>query len=316
MLSRRRAPQGSMEIARAVSAESSSEAATGKPLGTRQFLPSSLLLLVPAGILVIVGIVVPVVGTVYFSLSPYRFPTLALDFTLQHWVNLVSSPVFSTALFNTVRVWLLTLVIVTLIAYPVSIFLTFGVESTEIRVLLLILAVIPFWTSLLIRIVAWRPLLGTQGAINLLLLKLGIINEPFSWLLFSEPAMLIGMVQVYSIFMVGPLALSMGSIDRTVLEAARDLGATQWKVFWHFVVPLSRPGLIVGAIFITIAVMGEFAIPAALSGRKVNLLGNLIVTQVSSLRWGQASAAGVILAILALVIVGLLLRSADLRRRI
>ena len=315
MLSRRRATQGSMEIARAVSAESSSEAATGKPLATRQFLPS-LLLLVPAGMLVIVGIVVPVVGTVYFSLSPYRFPTLALDFTLEHWVNLVSSPVFSTALFNTIRVWLLTLIIVILIAYPVSVFLTFGVESTEIRVLLLVLAVIPFWTSLLIRIVAWRPLLGTQGAINLLLLRFGIINEPVSWLLFSEPAMLIGMVQVYSIFMVGPLALSIGSIDRTVLEAARDLGATQWKVFWHFVVPLSRPGLIVGAIFITIAVMGEFAIPAALSGRKVNLLGNLIVTQVSSLRWGQASAAGVILAILALVIVGLLLRSADLRRRI
>jgi putative spermidine/putrescine transport system permease protein len=307
--------QGSLDVAPTVPA-AAVETRPGKPLARHRVLPHSLLLLVPASILVLVGIVIPVVGTVYFSVSPHRFPTLAFDFTLQHWVSLVSSPVFGTALFNTVRVWLLTLVIVTLIAYPVAFFLTFGIASTEVRVLLLVLAVIPFWTSLLIRTVAWRPLLGTQGAINLLLLKLGVIDEPMSWLLFSEPAMLIGMVQVYSIFMVGPLALSMGSIDRSVLEAARDLGATQWKVFWHFVVPLSRPGLIVGAIFITIAVMGEFAVPAALSGRKVNLLGNIVVTQVSSLRWGQASAAGVILALLALAIVAVLLRSVDLRRRI
>ena len=298
-----------------VSAAPSAQAVR-EQLAARRGLPYALLLLVPAALLVIVGIVIPVLGTVYFSVSPHRFPTLAFDFTLQHWVSLISSPVFSTALINTIRVWLLTLLLVTLIAYPVAFFLTFGIESTEIRVLLLVLAVIPFWTSLLIRTVAWRPLLGTQGAINLLLLKLGVIDEPISWLLFSEPAMLIGMVQVYSIFMVGPLALSMGSIDRTVLEAARDLGASQWKVFWHFVVPLSRPGLIVGAIFITIAVMGEFAVPAALSGRKVNLLGNIVVTQVSSLRWGQASAAGVILAVLALAVVAVLLRSVDLRRRI
>lgn len=159
-------------------------------------------------------------------------------------------------------------------------------------------------------------MLGKEGAINIILQKLGLIQTPIEVLLFSELSVIIGMTQIYVVFMVGPIAFMLGRIDHNIIEAARDLGAGFGRIFWKIIFPLSLPGVVVGAIFVSVMVLGEFATSGALSGRKVNLLGNIIVTQVGSLKWAMASVVGVILTILLGIVVAGFLRIVDLKREI
>jgi putative spermidine/putrescine transport system permease protein len=126
----------------------------------------------------------------------------------------------------------------------------------------------------------------------------------------------IGMTQIYVVFMVGPIAFMLSRIESSLIEAARDLGAGTWHIFKTIILPLSLPGVVVGAIFVSVMVLGEFATAAALSGRKVNLLGNIIVTQVGSLKWAFAAVVGVVLTAITAAVVAVLLRVVDLRREL
>ena len=159
-------------------------------------------------------------------------------------------------------------------------------------------------------------MLGKEGAINIILQKFGLISAPIEALLFSELSVVIGMTQIYVVFMVGPIAFMLSRIDRNIIEAARDLGASFWRIFFKIILPLSMPGVVVGAIFVSVMVLGEFATTAALSGRKVNVLGNIIVTQVGSLKWALASVVGVILTIIMGLVIAGFLRIVDLKKEL
>jgi len=135
-------------------------------------------------------------------------------------------------------------------------------------------------------------------------------------LLFTELSVIIGMVQIYVVFMVGPIAFMIGRIDESLIESARDLGASATTIFRRIILPLSMPGVIVGSIFVTVMVLGEFATASALSGRKVNLLGNIIITQVGSLKWAFAAVAGVVLTVVMATFVAIMLRIVNLRNQI
>src|SRR5216683_2854358 len=174
------------------------------------------------------------------------------------------------------------------------------------------------WTTVRIwLIVLFTTLLvGKEGAINIILQMLHITSAPIDALLFTELSVIIGMTQIYCVFMVGPIAFMLGRIDPNVIEAARDLGASFGRIFRTIILPLSMPGVIVGSIFVSVMVLGEFATASALSGRKVNMLGNIIVTQVGSLKWAFASVVGVILTILMGIVIAGLLRIVDLKREL
>ena len=159
-------------------------------------------------------------------------------------------------------------------------------------------------------------MLGKEGAINIILQFFHITSEPIEALLFTELSVIIGMTQIYCVFMVGPIAFMLGRIDPNVIEAARDLGASFWRIFRTIIFPLSMPGVVVGAIFVSVMVLGEFATTAALSGRKVNMLGNIIVTQVGSLKWAFAAVVGVVLTVLMGAVVAAFLRVVDLKREL
>jgi putative spermidine/putrescine transport system permease protein len=147
-------------------------------------------------------------------------------------------------------------------------------------------------------------------------MKFGIIHQPIEALLFTELSVVIGMTQIYVVFMVGPIAFMLGRIDSNIIEAARDLGAGFWRILRKIIFPLSLPGVIVGAMFVSVMVLGEFATSAALSGRKVNLLGNIVVTQVGSLKWALASVVGVILTVIMGLVIAALLRIVDLKKEL
>ena len=275
-----------------------------------------LLLLTPAVVWMVLFLLAPIAMIVYVSFwTQYTFKIVPV-LTTKSWVFFFSSETYLSALWTTIRLWVIVLALTLVIGYPVALYIGMFIRNKTMQTIVLVACVVPFWTSFLIRVVAWRPMLGTEGAVNLILLHLGIIKQPIEALLFTELSVVIGMTQIYVVFMVGPIAFMLSRIDPSVIEAARDLGASWWRVLRTIILPLSMPGVVVGAVFVSVMVLGEFATPAELSGRKVNMLGNIIVEQVGSLKWAFASVVGVVLTVLMAVIVALLLRLADLRREL
>jgi putative spermidine/putrescine transport system permease protein len=275
-----------------------------------------VLLLLPGMIWMLLFLIIPLLMMIYVSFWTQSTFTISPELTLKSWVTFFSSDTYFGALLTTLRIWLIVLALTFLIGYPVALFIGLFVENKTLQTILLVTCVIPFWTSFLIRVLAWRPMLGKQGAVNLLLQNFGIIDEPIEMLLFTDVSVIVGMVQIYVVFMVGPIAFMLARIDGSIIEAARDLGASSWTIFRKVIFPLSLPGVVVGAIFVSVMVLGEFATSAALSGRKVNLLGNIIVTQVGSLKWAFAAVIGVILTIVMGIVITVLLRVVNIRREL
>ena len=279
-------------------------------------LISSYWLITPGALWMLLFLVVPILMMVYVSFWTQTTFSIEPTLTTQSWESFFSSETYVGALWTTLRIWLIVLAATLVVGYPTALFVGLFVKNKTLSTVLLVLCVIPFWTSFLIRVLAWRPMLGKEGAINIVLQALHITSTPIEALLFSELSVVIGMTQIYCVFMVGPIAFMLGRIDPNVIEAARDLGANFWRIFRTIILPLSMPGVVVGAIFVSVMVLGEFATAAALSGRKTNLLGNIIVIQVGSLKWAFAAVAGVVLTALMGLVVAVLLRVVDLRREL
>lgn len=274
------------------------------------------LLLAPGVIWMLLFLVVPLLMMLYVSFWTQTTFSINSTLTTKSWETFFASETYFGALVRTLRIWLTVLFLTLLIGYPAALFIGQFVRNKTTQTILLVACVIPFWTSFLIRVLAWRPMLGKEGAINIVLQGLGVIDQPIEVLLFTELSVIIGMVQIYVVFMVGPIAFMLARIDESLIEAARDLGASAWTIFRTIIFPLSLPGVVVGAIFVSVMVLGEFATASALSGRKVNLLGNIIVTQVGSLKWAFAAVVAVILTIVMAVVITALLRVVNLRREL
>jgi putative spermidine/putrescine transport system permease protein len=276
----------------------------------------TLLLLAPGILWMLLFLVVPMLMMVYVSFWTQKTFSIEPTLTVKSWVAFFSSQTYFDALVTTIETWAIVLFATFVVGYPAALYIGLYIRNKTTQTVVLVLCVIPFWTSFLIRVLAWRPMLGKEGAVNLVLMKIGIISQPIDVLLFTDVSVIIGMVQIYVVFMVGPVAFMLGRIDRSLIEAARDLGANGWRIFRSIIFPLSLPGVVVGAIFVSVMVLGEFATSAALSGRKVNLLGNIIVTQVGSLKWAFAAVAGVILTVVMSIVITGLLKVVNLRKEL
>jgi len=295
------------------------EAVASKPDKPDQGIPGALrsyLLIAPSVIWMALFLVLPLAMIVYVSFWTQSTFKIEPKLTLDSWQTFFGSDTYLNSLWTTIRIWLIVLISTFVLGYPTALFVGLFVRNKTLQTALLVLCVIPFWTSFLIRVIAWRPMLGKEGAINIILMKFGIIHQPIEALLFTELSVVIGMTQIYVVFMVGPIAFMLGRIDPNIIEAARDLGAGFWRILRKIIFPLSLPGVVVGSMFVSVMVLGEFATSAALSGRKVNLLGNIVVTQVGSLKWALASVVGVILTVIMGLVIAGLLRVVDLKKEL
>ncbi len=208
--------------------------------------------------------------------------------------------------------WALTLVLGFALAY----FLAFHVRSAGLQTLLFLLCTVPFWTSNVIRMVSWVPLLGRNGLVNQALQGAGLIREPLDWLLFSDFSVLLAFVHLYTMFMIVPIFNSMMRIDRSLLEAARDAGASAWQTLWSVVVPLSRTGILIGSIFIFTIVMGDFVTVGVMGGQQIASVGKMIQVQIAYLQFPLAAANAVVLLATVLLIVWGLTRVVDIRKEL
>ncbi|MFM1909264.1 MAG: hypothetical protein RLZZ591_2941 [Pseudomonadota bacterium] len=209
-------------------------------------------------------------------------------------------------------VWLITLVV----GFTVSYFLAFHVRSQGVQTLLFVLCTIPFWTSNVIRMISWVPLLGRNGLVNQGLLSLGVVDKPVDWFLFSDFSVVLAFVHLYTMFMIVPIFNSMMRIDRSLLEAASDAGASAWQTLWSVIVPLSRTGIIIGSIFVITIVMGDFVTVGVMGGQQIASVGKIIQVQTSYLQFPLAAANAVILLALVLMIIWALTRLVDIRKEL
>ena len=209
-------------------------------------------------------------------------------------------------------VWLITLAV----GFAVAYFLAFHVRSVGAQTLLFILCTVPFWTSNVIRMISWVPLLGRNGVINQGLQGLGLIDAPIEWLLFSNFSVVLAFVHLYTMFMIVPIFNSMMRIDRALIEAARDAGASGWQTVWNVVVPLSRTGIIIGSIFVITIVMGDFVTIGVMGGQQIASIGKIIQVQTSYLQFPIASANAVILLAITLMMIWGLTRLVDIRKEL
>src|SRR3990167_7544831 len=230
----------------------------------------------------------------------------------EHGDFCVSLSTYLSTLKFSLLVWGITLVL----GFAVAYFLAFHVRSSGMQTALFILCTVPFWTSNVIRMISWVPLLGRNGLVNQTLQGIGLIETPIEWLLFSDFSVVLAFVHLYTMFMIVPIFNSMMRIDRILLEAASDSGASGWQTLWNVIVPLSRTGIIIGSIFVITIVMGDFVTIGVMGGQQIASIGKIIQVQTSYLQFPLAAANAVILLSVVLMIIWALTRMVDIRKEL
>ncbi|MEM8603354.1 MAG: ABC transporter permease [Cyanobacteria bacterium P01_H01_bin.121] len=274
------------------------------------------LLVAPQTLVLLAFLVFPIVMIGVVSFWQFNGYAMTPAFTFDNYAGVFGSTVTFRTYLNTLKfvviVWAITLVIGYLVAY----FLAFYVTSLTWRIVLLLICTIPFWTSNIIRNIAWIPLLGKEGLVNQILLNLGLIQAPLEFLLYSDFAVVLGLVYLYTIFMIAPILNSLLRIDPSLLVAARDMGASGFKTFTEIILPLSAPGIGIGTTFIVTLVMGEFITVRLMGGGQVASIGKLIQTQIGSLQYPLAAANAVVLLGVTLILVFSIFRVIDIRKEL
>ncbi len=283
-----------------------------------------LFLSLPFGLVIFTFFIIPLCLVVMVSFWDYNAYSIIPDFIFTNYEDIFYGCVkslpelcttFATYLSSlkfVVTVWLITLIT----GFLVALFLSFCVSTLQMQVVLFLLCTIPFWTSNVIRMISWIPLLGRNGLVNSTLMDIGVIDAPFEWLLYSQFSVILAFVHLYTLFMVVPIFNSMMRIDRSLLEAAHDAGASTWQTLTNIIIPLSRPGIIIGSIFVITIVMGDFLTIGVMGGQQIPSVGKIINVEMTYLQFPAAAANAVILIVITLMIIFAMTKLVDVRKEL
>jgi len=270
----------------------------------------------PLTLVLLVFLVVPIALIAVVSFWDYTAFSLVPDFVFTNYEELFSSSVTWSIYLSTLKftalAWLFTL----LIGFTVAYFLAFHVRSLKWQIVLFLVCTIPFWTSNIIRMIAWIPVLGRHGLVNDALIAAGLVDAPQEWLLFSDFAVVLAFVHLFTLFMVVPIFNSMMRIDRAVIEAAYDAGAGPWRVVWYVILPLCKPGIAIGTIFVVTLVMGDFVTVQMMSGGQSASVAVAMNNKRALLQYPAAAADAVVLLAVVLMMVAALMRIVNVRKEL
>jgi putative spermidine/putrescine transport system permease protein len=268
--------------------------------------------------------VLPLLATLIVSFWNYTEYSIEPDFKLQNYVDVFDKclsglPTLCTTFKTYVStlkfcliVWLSTL----LIGFTVSYYIAFEIRKPTTRLILALVCTIPFWTSNVIRMISWIPLLGRNGLVNQMLMGLGIVREPQDWLLYSDFSVILAFVHLNTVFMIVPIVNSMSRIDRALIEAAYDNGATGWQTLWNVIIPLSKTGIAIGSIFVITVVMGDFITIGLMGGQQIASIGKVINVEIGYLQFPIAAANAIILLAVVMMIIAAMVRFIDIRKEL
>ena len=261
-------------------------------------------------------LVAPVVIILAVSFWDYTEFSLIPDFVLTNYIEIFESGVTYSTYLNTFKFAFLGWLFTAIIGFTLSYFLAFHVRTLRWQIILFLICTIPFWTSNIIRMIAWIPVLGRNGLMNSLLLELGVIGEPLEWLLYSDFAVILAFVHLYTLFMLVPIFNSMMRIDKSIIEAAQDMGANSLQILINVIVPLCLPGIAIGTIFVVSLIMGDFITVQAMSGGQSASVGLAMNNKRALLQYPAAAADAIILLCVVLGMVAILMRTINIRKEL
>lgn len=270
----------------------------------------------PLTLVLLAFLVFPIAVIGIVSFWDYNSYSLIPDFILDNYQYLLTSPVTLQAYANTFKYAALTWFFTLSIGFTVAYFLAFHLHSTRTQTLCFVICTVPFFTSNIIRMISWIPLLGRNGLVNSTLQAGGLTDQPLSFLLYSDFAVVLAYVHLYTLFMVVPIFNSMMRIDRNLVEAAVDAGASGFQILSDIIVPLSRSGIIVGSIFVFTLVMGDFVTVKIMGGGIKANVGMMIYNEISLLQYPAAAASAIVLLATVMIMLVILFRLVDIRKEL
>ncbi|RAI57981.1 ABC transporter permease [Roseicella frigidaeris] len=270
----------------------------------------------PLAFILIVFFALPTVLFLVVSFFDYDRTGIYPAFMLDNYREVLTTPatlrIYVSSLKFAFIVWAITL----LLGFSIAHFLVFHVRSAAVRTVLFLLCAIPFWTSGIIRTIAWIPFLGRNGAFNQALIDLHLIDQPLEFLLFSPFAVCVTYVHLFTLLMIGPIANSLAKIDPALLEAARDAGASRWRTMVDVVIPLSKTGIALGSILVFTQVMGDFFVVKQMSGGQSASIVSALATEIQAMQYPPAAASAMLLVLFVAIMVAGMMRVVDVRKEL
>lgn len=270
----------------------------------------------PMSLILVVFFGLPMLVVVAVSFFDFDHMSIIPAFIFDNYDDLFSSDVTLRLYLSSIKfaviVWAITLVI----GFTVAYFLVFHVQSLLIKIGLFLLCSVPFWTSNIIRMISWIPFLGRNGIFNQVLIATHVTSRPLEFLLFSDFAVVVAYVHLFTLFMVVPIFNAMARIDTRLIEAAKDAGASRFAILREIVLPLSKSGIALGSIFVVTQVMGDFFVVKVMSGGQSASVVSALSNQIQELQYPPAAASAVILVIVVMLMVAGILRVVDVRKEL
>ena len=240
------------------------------------------------------------------------YPAFLLDSYREIFTSASTLRVYGSTLKFALIVWAITL----FLGFNIAYFLVFHVRSDKLRIVFFLLCAIPFFTSAIIRTIAWIPFLGRSGAFNQAVMGLGLTSRPLDFLLFSDFSVVVAYVHLYTLLMIGPIANSLTKIDRSLVEAARDAGASRWQTMVHVIIPLSKTGIALGSILVITQVMGDYFVVRQMSGGQSASIVSALSVEIQAMQYPPAAANAMVLVVIVAIMVACLMRIVDVRKEL
>ncbi len=270
----------------------------------------------PLALILIVLFALPT--TLFLIVSFYDYDRVGIypAFLLDNYRELLTTSatwrVYVSSLRFAFIVWAITL----FLGFNIAYFLIFHIRNNITRTVLFLLCAIPFWTSGIIRTIAWIPFLGRNGAFNQILMDLGLTAHPLTFLLFSDFAVIVTYVHLFTLLMVGPIANSLSKIDPALMEAAVDAGASRWRTMVDIVIPLSKTGITLGSILVFTQVMGDYFVVRQMSGGQSASIVSMLSTEIQAMQYPPAAANAMVLVVFVALLVAAMMKIVDVRKEL
>lgn len=259
---------------------------------------------------------VPMIVVLVVSFFDFEQVAIVPTFILDNYQDIFTSHLTLELYLSTLRFALVVWAVTLLIGFTLANFLAFHVRNLIVKLALFAVVSVPFWTSDIIRMIAWIPFLGRDGLVNSALLDAHVVSHPLTFLLFSRFAVVVSYVHLFTLFMVVPIFNSMVRIDPALIEAARDAGASRWWILREITIPLSKSGIALGTIFVVTQVMGDFYVVQVMSGGQSASVVSALQQEIGAMQYPPAAASAVVLVIVVLIMVAAVLRVVDVRKEL
>lgn len=240
----------------------------------------------------------------YYSVGSVDYMTFKPGLSLHNFARVITSEPYLSVLLKSIKLGLITAVGAAILAYPVAFCLAFHTRSERNKFLIYLLVIVPWWAAYLVKAYAWKTILGTDGIINKALIGIGLIDQPLTFLIYNQACVALVMIYIFTPFAVLSIYASLERIPTSIIEAAKDLGASSFEIFWRLILPISVPGMVAGGIITFALSFGDFVAPALVGGSDSVMISNIVINLLGvAFDWPMAAAIGIVVIAFGLTLI-------------